>query len=95
MTVVGWRVSGAKDLRFIGRVFHKWGDDLRNERSAKLKPGGNRWKGKAQMIRETYSARGGGVFMNLRRYFDSDVWRILCVTKIILYWMRCTTLSQR
>ena len=29
MTVVEWCVSGAKDLRFIGRKFHKRGDELR------------------------------------------------------------------
>ena len=27
---------GAKDLRFIGREFHKWGEELRNDRSANL-----------------------------------------------------------
>ena len=31
MTVVEWCVSGAKDLRFIGREFHKWGEELRND----------------------------------------------------------------
>ena len=36
MTVVEWYVSGAKDLRFIGREFHKRGEELRNERSANL-----------------------------------------------------------
>ena len=36
MTMVEWCVSEAKDLRFIGRVFHKWGDELRNEQSANL-----------------------------------------------------------
>ena len=36
MTVVGWCVSGVKNLRFIGRVFHKRGEELRNERSANL-----------------------------------------------------------
>ena len=51
MTVVEWCVSGAKDLRFIGREFHKWGEELRNDRSANLSlVGGNRWKGKTQMI---------------------------------------------
>ena len=35
-TVVEWYVSGAKDLRFIGREFHKRGEELRNERSANL-----------------------------------------------------------
>ena len=35
--------------------FHKWEDELRNERSAN-EPGGNRWKRKAQMIRGTSSA---------------------------------------
>ena len=36
MTVVAWCVSGAKDLRFIGREFHKRGEELRNDRSANL-----------------------------------------------------------
>ena len=36
MTVVEWYVSGAKDLRFIGREFHKRGEELRNDRSANL-----------------------------------------------------------
>ena len=29
-------VSGAKDLRFIGRKFHKRGEELRNDQSANL-----------------------------------------------------------
>ena len=36
MTVVEWCVSGAKDLRFIGREFHKRGEELRNDRSPNL-----------------------------------------------------------
>ena len=36
MTVVEWGVSGAKDLRFIGREFHNRGEELRNDRSANL-----------------------------------------------------------
>ena len=36
MTVVELCVSGAKDLRFIGREFHKRGEELRNDRSANL-----------------------------------------------------------
>ena len=36
MTVVEWCVSRAKDLRFIGREFHKRGKELRNDRSANL-----------------------------------------------------------
>ena len=36
MTVVEWCVSGAKDLRFIGREFHKRGEELRNDRTANL-----------------------------------------------------------
>ena len=32
-TVVEWCVSGAKDLRFIGREFHRRGEELRNDRS--------------------------------------------------------------
>ena len=36
MTVVEWYVSGAKDLRFSGREFHKRGEELQNERSANL-----------------------------------------------------------
>ena len=34
----GWCVPGAKDLRFIGRDFHKRGEGLRNDRSANLSP---------------------------------------------------------
>ena len=36
MTVVKWSVSGAKDLRFIGREFHKRGEELRNDRLTNL-----------------------------------------------------------
>ena len=36
VTVVEWYVFGAKDLRFIGREFHKRGEELRNERSTNL-----------------------------------------------------------
>ena len=36
MTVVEWCLSGAKELRFIGREFHKRGEELWNNRSAKL-----------------------------------------------------------
>ena len=36
MTAVEEFMSGAKDLRFIGRVFLKWGDEMRNELSANL-----------------------------------------------------------
>ena len=36
MIVVEWCVSGAKDLRFIGREFHKRGKELWNDRSANL-----------------------------------------------------------
>ena len=36
MTVVDWCVSGAKDLRFIGRESHKRGEESRNDRSANL-----------------------------------------------------------
>ena len=49
-SVVEWCVSGAKDLRFIGREFHKRGEELRNDRYPNIEPGGNRWKGKTQMI---------------------------------------------
>ena len=36
MTVVEWCVSEAKDLRFIGREFHKRGEELLNDQSANL-----------------------------------------------------------
>ena len=49
MTIVEWCVSGAKDLRFIGRESHKRGEELRNDRLVNER-GGNRWKGKTQMI---------------------------------------------
>ena len=50
MTVVELCVSGAKDLRFIGKEFHARGEELRNDRSANLSLDGYRWKGKTQMI---------------------------------------------
>ena len=31
LTVVEWCLSGAKDLRFIGREFHKRGEELQND----------------------------------------------------------------
>ena len=34
MSVMEWCLSGAKDLRFIGRDFHKRGEKLRNDRFA-------------------------------------------------------------
>ena len=34
--VVEWCLSGAKNLRFIGREFHKQGAELRNNRSVNL-----------------------------------------------------------
>ena len=36
MTVEEWCASRAKDLRFIGREFHKRGEESRNDRSANL-----------------------------------------------------------
>ena len=36
MTVVEWCVSEAKDLNFIGREFHKRGEEMRNDLSANL-----------------------------------------------------------
>ena len=36
MAVVKWCVSEEKDLRFIGREFHKRGEELRNDRSVNL-----------------------------------------------------------
>ena len=36
MTVVEWCVSGAKNLRFIGREFHERGEELRNDQSVNL-----------------------------------------------------------
>ena len=35
-TVEEWCVLGAKDLRFIGREFHKRGEELLNDRSPNL-----------------------------------------------------------
>ena len=54
MTVVEWCLSGANDLIFIGREFHKRGEELRNDRSAKLEPGGNRWKGKTDDLKNEF-----------------------------------------
>ena len=50
MPVVEWCVAGAMDLRFVGREFNKRGDELRNDRSANLSLGGDRWKVKTQKI---------------------------------------------
>ena len=36
LMTVEWCVSGAKDLRFIGREFHKQGEELQNDRLANL-----------------------------------------------------------
>ena len=36
MIVVEWCVSGAQDLRFIGREFHKQGEELQNDRLTNL-----------------------------------------------------------
>ena len=36
MTLVEWCVSGVKDLRFIGKEFHKRGEKLWIDRSANL-----------------------------------------------------------
>ena len=37
MTVVKWCVSGANDIRFIRRDFHKLGEEFRNDRSVNLR----------------------------------------------------------
>ena len=55
-TVVEWCVSGAKDLRFIGREFHKLGEKLRNDRSANLSLVETGAREKTQMIWGTGSA---------------------------------------
>ena len=36
VTVVEWCVSGAMDLKFIGKEFHKRGEELRKDRFANL-----------------------------------------------------------
>ena len=36
MAMVEWCVLGAKDLRFIGREFHKQAEELQNDQSANL-----------------------------------------------------------
>ena len=74
MTVVEWCVSEANDLRFIGREFHKRGEELRNEY------GGNRWKGKTQMIIGTGSAGRFDIYEPVK-----VISRRLCVTEMILY----------
>ena len=64
MTVVEWCVSGAKDLRYIGREFHKPGEELRNDRSANLslvKTGGR----ERQRLPEERIILGGLIFMSL------------------------------
>ena len=64
MTVVEWCVSGAKDLRFIGRELHKRGKELQNDRSANLRlvetdgRGRHRWSEERVLL-------GGLIFMSL------------------------------
>ena len=77
-------MSGAKDFKFIGRAFHKWRDERRNQRSVSLslvETGGRERHRRS----EEQVLPGGYIFMSLRRYFGSDVWRRLCVMKMILY----------
>ena len=87
ITVVEWSVSGAKDLRFIDREFHKQGDKLRNDRLVNLsrvETGGmerHGWSEERVLLE-------GLIFMSLWRYFGSVIWRRLCVIKIVLYWIR-------
>ena len=84
MTVVEWCVSGAKDLRFIGREFHKRGEELRNDRSENLslvETGGT----ERHRESEEQVLLGGLIFMSLWRYFGSVIWIRLCVMEMILY----------
>ena len=77
-------MSGAKDHRFIGREFHKRGEELRNERSANLsleETGGR----ERHRLSEERVLPGGLIFMSLWRYFGSVIWRRLCVMEMILY----------
>ena len=83
MTVVEWCVSGARDLTFSGREFHQRREELRSDRLAH-QPGGNRRKGKAQMIWGTSSA-GMIDICALRRYFGSVKWRRLCIIEMVLH----------
>ena len=74
-------MSGAKDLRFIGREFHKQGEELRNDRSASLslvETGGNRWKGKTQMIRGTSSAGSFEIYERVKVLWFSYMEEVVC-----------------
>ena len=57
-------MSGAKDLRFIGREFHKRGEELRNDRSVNLslvETGGR----ERHRLSEERVMLGGLIFMSL------------------------------
>ena len=59
-----WCVSGAKDLRFIGIEFH-----MSRKRSCgmidlQIEPGGNRWKGDTDDLRNGFCWKGL-IFMSL------------------------------
>ena len=93
MTVEEWCVSGATNLRFIGREFNKRREELGNDRSANLslvetdERHRHRWSEERVLL-------GDLIFMSLWRYFGSVILRRLCVMKMILYWIRCSTMSQ-
>ena len=77
-------MSGAKDLRFNGREFHKRGEKLRNDRSENVslvETGGrerHRWSEERDLLE-------GLIFMSMWRYFGSVIWRRWCVMEMILY----------
>ena len=77
MTVVEWYVSGAKDLRFIGR-------ELWKDRSANLSLVETGGRERHRLSEEQVLLRGL-IFMSLWRYFGSVIWRRLCVMEMILY----------
>ena len=77
-------MSGAKDLRFIGREFHKRGEEMRNDRSANLslvETGGR----ERNRLSEERVLLGGLICMSPWRYFGSVIWKSLCVMEKILY----------
>ena len=86
-------LSGAKDLRFICREFHKRGEELRNDRSANLSLVEICWRERHRWSEERVLL-GGLISMSLWMYFGSVIWMRLCVMEIFLYWIRCSTLSQ-
>ena len=88
------RIEGSQIWRWRVSQVGRW---VAERAISKLEPGGNEWKGKAQMIRRTSFAGvwGGGAYIYERAKVPwfGNMEEIMGID-MILYWIRCSTLSQ-